>query len=105
MGYQIASIILKDGSRYDQAIIESGFITRIKDLNQISFREEDIAQIVVTRDEWDFSCDRGGEYDGWEAGIETWRPVDRIQILLSLFKRRDWARRFYRKFFEPYRLW
>jgi hypothetical protein len=30
MAYQIASIILRNGSRYDQAIIESGFITRIR---------------------------------------------------------------------------
>jgi hypothetical protein len=58
MGYQIASIILRDGSRYDQAIIESGFITRIRNCKQIPFKEEDIAEIIVTQDRWDFSDDR-----------------------------------------------
>jgi hypothetical protein len=57
MGYQVASVILKDGSRYDQVLIESGFITRIRDLDQIPFREEDIADIVVTHDKWNFSQD------------------------------------------------
>jgi hypothetical protein len=50
MGYQIASIILKDGSRYDRAVIASGFITRIRNLDQIPFREEDISEIVLTHD-------------------------------------------------------
>lgn len=57
MGYQVASVMLKDGSRYEQVLIESGFITRIKDHDQIPFREEDIADIVVTHDKWNFSKD------------------------------------------------
>jgi hypothetical protein len=57
MGYQVASVILKDGSRYDQALIESGFITRIRGLDRIPFREEDIADIVVTHDRWNLNED------------------------------------------------
>lgn len=55
MGYQIASVILKDGSRYDQVVIESGLITRIRGLEKIPFKEDDIAQIVVTHDKWNFN--------------------------------------------------
>jgi hypothetical protein len=58
MGYQIASIILHDGRRYNQAVIESGFITRIRNYDKIPFKEEDIADIIVTHDKWDFSRDR-----------------------------------------------
>jgi hypothetical protein len=58
MGYQIASIILHDGTRYDQAVIESGCITRIRNYDEIPFKEKDIAEITVTHDKWDFSRDR-----------------------------------------------
>jgi hypothetical protein len=57
MGYQIASITLRDGARYNQAIIESGYITRIRNYDKIPFREEEIAEIIVTHDKWDFSRD------------------------------------------------
>ena len=55
MGYQVASIILKEGTRYDQAIIDSGFITRIRGMKEIPFQEQDIAAIEITHDKWDFS--------------------------------------------------
>jgi hypothetical protein len=55
MGYQIASVILKNGMRYDQVVIESGVITQIRGLKEIPFREEDIAKILVTHEKWDFS--------------------------------------------------
>lgn len=57
MGYQVASIILKDGSRYDQALIESGCVTRIRGLTEIPFSENEISDIVVTHDKWDFATD------------------------------------------------
>lgn len=57
MGYQVASVILKDGSRYDQVLIESGFITRIRGIKEIPFTEEAIADIVVTHDRWNFAAD------------------------------------------------
>lgn len=52
MGYQVASIILKDGSRYDQVLIEAGCITRIRALDDVPFDEDQIAEIVVTHDRW-----------------------------------------------------
>jgi hypothetical protein len=58
MGYQIASIVLRDGTRYNQVVIESGVITRIRHYGKIPFKEEDIADIIVTHDKWDFSRDR-----------------------------------------------
>ena len=55
MGYQIATIVLADGSRYEHAVIESGIITRVRGFTSIPFKEEDIAEIIVTHDKWDFS--------------------------------------------------
>ena len=48
MGYQIVSIILFNGTRYNQVVIDSGFITRIGNSTEIPFKEEDILQILVT---------------------------------------------------------
>ncbi len=58
MGYQIVSIILKNGMRYDQAVIESGFVTRIRNHKTIPFTEEEIAKIIVTHDKWDFTVEK-----------------------------------------------
>ena len=57
MGYQVASIILKDGSRYDQVLIEAGFITRIRGSKTIPFCEDQIADIVITHDKWNFATE------------------------------------------------
>ena len=58
MGYQVASICLKDGRRYDEVLIESGVITRVRGLHEIPFTDQDIADIVVTHDKWDFTHER-----------------------------------------------
>lgn len=58
MGYQVASIVLKDGSRYDQTLIEAGCITRIRGLEDIPFSEDEIAEIIVTHDKWNFVTNR-----------------------------------------------
>jgi len=58
MGYQVASVILKDGRRFDQVVIVEGTISQIKDINDIPFSEDEIADIVVTHDKWDFNAER-----------------------------------------------
>jgi len=52
MGYQIASIYLKNGQRFDQVMVVEGRITSIKDDPNIPFIESDIERIVVTHDKW-----------------------------------------------------
>jgi hypothetical protein len=54
MGYQIASIVLKDGRKYDQAVIAGGIVTKIRNIEDIPFREDDIDQIIVTHAKWNF---------------------------------------------------
>ena len=48
MGYQITSVSLKDGRRFDNVLIVGGVVTRVGDKEEIPFGEEDIADVVVT---------------------------------------------------------
>jgi hypothetical protein len=54
MGYQVVTIRTRQGSVYRQAIVDSGHVTRIRNLREIPFTEEDIEQIIVTHDKWDW---------------------------------------------------
>jgi hypothetical protein len=47
MDYQIASVFLKDGRRFDRVVIVGGQITKIGEDKDIPFKEEDIDRIVV----------------------------------------------------------
>jgi hypothetical protein len=59
MGYQVVSIILKDDKKYDQVVIIQGqLIAEIRGMKDIPFVEDDIAQIIVTHDKWDFNAER-----------------------------------------------
>ena len=50
MGYQIATVVLSDGRRFNDVLIQQGLITRIKGLTVIPFNEPDIIDIIVTGD-------------------------------------------------------
>ena len=54
MGYQIISVIKTNGTRYDQVVVDSGYITRVRGFNEIPFTEDEIQEIIVTHDKWDF---------------------------------------------------
>lgn len=56
MGYQVISIILKDGKRFDQVVVVEGYITQIRGVDGIPFSSDDIAQIIVTHDKWNFNA-------------------------------------------------
>jgi hypothetical protein len=58
MGYQVVSVVLIDGRRFNQAVIVEGQITEIRGLAQIPFEESQIADVVVTHDKWDFGAGR-----------------------------------------------
>ena len=54
MGYQIATVVLKDGTRLNQVVIIEGTITRVRGLKDVPFSEEDIAEIILTHEKWDW---------------------------------------------------
>jgi hypothetical protein len=57
MGYWVVTAVLKDGRRYDQVIVNGGYLTQVKDHKDIPFTEPDIDHFIVTHDKWD---SRGG---------------------------------------------
>jgi hypothetical protein len=50
MGYQVATVFLKDGRHFDQVMIVGGVITSVKKDPTIPFVEDDIDRIVVTHE-------------------------------------------------------
>lgn len=47
MGYQLASVFLRDGRKFDHVMIVGGYITKIGTSVDIPFAESDIKRIVV----------------------------------------------------------
>lgn len=58
MGYQIVTIVLKNGKRFDQVAVVEGQIAEIRGRKDIPFTENEIAEIVLTHDKWDFNAER-----------------------------------------------
>jgi hypothetical protein len=58
MGYQIVSVVLMDGRRFDQVVVVEGRITQIRRFADIPFTKEDIVQIILTHDKWDFNAEQ-----------------------------------------------
>jgi len=54
MDYQITSIFLKDGRKFDQVVIVGACITKIKDVEGVPFTEDQIERIIVTHDKRNF---------------------------------------------------
>lgn len=54
MGYWVASVFLSDGRKFDQVVIDSGCITRVRGFEEIPFVEPEIAEIKVTHDKWNW---------------------------------------------------
>jgi len=48
MSYQIASVVLRDGRRFDHTMIVGGIITEIAGSTEIPFTEDEIVEIRVT---------------------------------------------------------
>jgi hypothetical protein len=54
MGYQTASITLRDGSVVDDVLIVGNIITEVRGCDIIPFSDEDISDITVTHRKWAF---------------------------------------------------
>lgn len=57
MGYTVVTVVLKDGRQYERVVIDSGYIARVYGYgyNEIPFDPDDIVDIIVTHDKWNFS--------------------------------------------------
>jgi hypothetical protein len=56
MTYTVATVVLKDGRRFQQAVICDGAVGPIRGIDGIPFTEDEIAEIVPTHDTWDFDA-------------------------------------------------
>jgi hypothetical protein len=54
MGYQVVTIKTRDGKIFPQAVVDSGYLSRIRGLREIPFTEEEIEEITVTHHKWDW---------------------------------------------------
>lgn len=54
MGYHVVSVILNDGMTIKQVLVNEGYITRVKGFKDIPFKVDDIREIHVTHEKWDF---------------------------------------------------
>jgi hypothetical protein len=54
MGYQTASITLRDGRVVEDALIVGGTIAEVRGYDSIPFSAEDISDITVTYRKWEF---------------------------------------------------
>ena len=50
MGYQVATVILRDGRHFEQVLIVDGLITQVHGRDEIPFDEAEVAEIVVMKD-------------------------------------------------------
>ena len=54
MGYTVVRVTMNDGQVFEQAVINCGFLSRVRGLADIPFQEQDIAAIVPTHERWDW---------------------------------------------------
>lgn len=52
MGYQVAKVILQDGTVHPQVMIVEGNITKVQGYDMIPFSEVDIKEIILTHDKF-----------------------------------------------------
>jgi hypothetical protein len=54
VGYQIVSVELKDGRRFDQAVVSEGCIIEVRGHDEICFSPAEIAWVSVNHNRWNF---------------------------------------------------
>lgn len=50
MGYQVVTVLLKDGRKFEGVLVVGGIISRVAGAESIPFVDDDIESILVTHD-------------------------------------------------------
>jgi hypothetical protein len=50
MGYQVGTVLLKDGRKFEGVVVVGGIISRVAGAESIPFVDDDIESILVTHD-------------------------------------------------------
>lgn len=68
IGYQVISVELRDGRRFDQVLASEGCIIEVRGHKEIPFEPNDVASVQVNHKRWNFR--------GWsDARIKNWDAV------------------------------
>lgn len=54
MGYWTGNVILVDGRTFDDVVIDSGYITKIRGRADIPFEADEVEKIQITGKRWDW---------------------------------------------------
>ena len=54
MGYTVIRVVLRDGRVFEQAIVDSGVLSRVRGLSDIPFTEGDIVELTANHRKWDW---------------------------------------------------
>jgi hypothetical protein len=54
IGYQVASVELKDGRFFEQVVVSEGFIIEVRGFKEIPFTTDDVASVSVNHKRWNF---------------------------------------------------
>jgi hypothetical protein len=55
MGYWIVTAVLKNGQEFEQVVVDSGYVTKVKGFAGVPFEESEIDHFIVTHDKWNFN--------------------------------------------------
>jgi len=59
MGYFVVDAILKDGRKFKQVVVDSGYVALVRGYGpEIPFTESEIDHFVVTHEKWDWRAER-----------------------------------------------
>jgi len=57
IGYQVVSVELRDGRKFDQVVASEGCVIQVKGFKEIPFTPDEVASVNVNHKRWNF---RGG---------------------------------------------
>jgi hypothetical protein len=54
LGYQIISVVLKDGTRFEQVVASEGCIIAVRGFAEVPFKFDEVATVEVSHRLWNF---------------------------------------------------
>jgi hypothetical protein len=54
LGYQVVSVNLKDGRRFDQVVASEGCGIQVRGYSDVPFKQDEVAAVQVNHRRWNF---------------------------------------------------
>jgi hypothetical protein len=54
LGYQVVSVNLKDGRRFDQVVASEGCVIQVRGYSDVPFKQDEVASVQVNHRRWNF---------------------------------------------------